>query len=208
MKTKICFKCKEEKTLSEFYKHSAMKDGHINKCKKCAAKDVRENYSKKVKDPEWAERQRRQNREKYYRYGYRERAITAHPEISNIRRDYPLPEGLEYHHWNYNLPKSVFIINRLNGHSRIHAKLTYDPISKCFFDTKKNLLDTKEKHEDILGPAPFSITPESVKLAMIESQCLVLMTKWHCLLDYDTLDEWFGTNRCCLPISLSRILDP
>ncbi len=41
MTNKKCFKCNKVKSLSEYYTHPRMSDGHLNKCKECTRKDVK-----------------------------------------------------------------------------------------------------------------------------------------------------------------------
>ena len=50
---KTCFKCGVCQPLSEFYKHKAMADGHLNKCKQCTKRDAlehRNNNLEKVRE--------------------------------------------------------------------------------------------------------------------------------------------------------------
>ena len=48
IRSKTCFKCNAIKPLEDFYKHSMMLDGHVNKCKECNKKDVIINRNKKI----------------------------------------------------------------------------------------------------------------------------------------------------------------
>ena len=61
---KQCFKCNTVKPLSEFYKHPAMKDGYVNKCKECNKNDVTANRNKNIEKIRAYDRERSKNPER------------------------------------------------------------------------------------------------------------------------------------------------
>ena len=118
---KTCFKCKEEKQMTEFYKHQQMKDGHLNKCKSCAKSDVIKNRLDNVEYYREYDQQRgcRVNPDytKMYRIQYPQK-YQAHSQVSNAVRDGRLikPNNCEScgedkrvvgHHRDYLLPLAV-----------------------------------------------------------------------------------------------------
>lgn len=82
--TKVCFKCHRELPLQMFYKHPRMADGHLNKCKECTKKDVRDKYMDNIGKEDYVKKERERCREKYHRLGYKNTQVCAHPEIKNV----------------------------------------------------------------------------------------------------------------------------
>lgn len=158
---KTCFKCGEEKDLSEFYRHKKMADGHLNKCKDCTKKDVKDRYESKVEDPEWVEKERARGRDKYHRLGYishrsrsKKKAYVAwckkfpeKMEAYRLCQNEPCPTGHQRHHWSYRTEhaKDVILLTQ-KDHYTLHRFIRYDPDSFMYKTLEGDLLDTKEKH--------------------------------------------------------------
>jgi hypothetical protein len=134
---KVCFKCNVEKPLSEYYKHSQMKDGHVNKCKECNKKDVRTNYRDNID---------------YYKDYEKSRAMLPHRVKS--REDYTKTENgkkskakstKRYRTENSNKSKAHSLVNNAIRDGRITKK----GFCESCGDTKKRL---HAHHDDYAKP--------------------------------------------------------
>ncbi len=171
MKKKICFRCNIEKEVSEYYKHKAMADGHLNKCKECSKSDSRKRHDELLKDSKWVELELKRHREKYHRLMYKEKhkqgkdinrksnanyknkypeKVNARNKSSHLR---PIIKGNHLHHWSYNNIHCKDVIElSLKEHYKAHRFIIYDQERMMYrrFDTLE-LLDTKELHFEFIN---------------------------------------------------------
>lgn len=119
MREKACFKCGDVQPLDAFYRHPNMADGHLNKCKMCARRDVQDNYAKRRAQYQSYDKSRYKHR--YQRGDFRPRdatkekaRITLHNAINRGKVSRPprcerchatcKPHG---HHEDYSKPLTV-----------------------------------------------------------------------------------------------------
>lgn len=177
---KICFKCGIPKELSEFYRHSGMEDGYLNKCRDCTKKDVKNRYRILVEIPEWAQQERDRGRLKHHRLNYKDKTKDKevrkrsyinydlrYPEKKAVRAktgNLPTSSGFNNHHWSYNIEhaKDVIVLP-VEKHYLIHRFIVYDKSTRYFISNEGALLDTREKHETFINKVIAWHNPEHIR---------------------------------------------
>lgn len=134
---KVCFKCKNNKPLSDFYRHSQMSDGYLGKCKECTKIDNFQNRRKREEyyidfDRKRANLPHRLEYRNNYIAEYRKKnplVYKAHIITNNAVRDGKLTKKpcrfcggnkVEAHHSDYNKPLFVDWLCAKH-HRRLHA---------------------------------------------------------------------------------------
>lgn len=140
---KRCFKCGGIKPLSAFYKHPQMLDGHVNKCKECNKRDVRQNRADNIGyyrnydrlrydehgvrgNPQPAEKQKQHKRDWYDRNKHKKyantvvaRAIKSGELLRQPCSVCGCDEDVEAHHEDYDKPLDViWLCTRHHGLTR------------------------------------------------------------------------------------------
>lgn len=129
---KTCFKCNKTLPLEAFYKHKAMSDGHLNKCKECTKKDVDAHRQLNLEKIRAYDRSRG-NRQGYeYTKSYRaanDEKYSAHSKVAYALKVGKLSkqpcficgsENTEAHHPDYSSPLGVVWLFPAH-HKQAHA---------------------------------------------------------------------------------------
>jgi hypothetical protein len=161
---KICFKCSTEKPYSEFYKHKAMGDGYLGKCKDCTKNDTKDRLNVLMQNPEFVKKEKARHREKHHRLNYNIKKPTKELKkaiMTRYKQKYPekilaqsacnriKKDGYQSHHWSYNKEHYTDVIFlTIKEHFKLHRFIIYDQERMMYRRCDNNeLLATKEAHQ-------------------------------------------------------------
>jgi len=168
MESKECFKCNETKSLTEYYAHKQMDDGHLNKCKSCTKLDVKRYSALMSENPDWVIAERERNRLKYYRLGYvnnKPNKDVKRKSSASYNNKYPEKRRAsdsarvvvksnpsnQKHHWSYNKEHWQDVIElSVKDHNTIHRYMKYDQEFFMYRTNEGILLDTKLQHKGFI----------------------------------------------------------
>jgi hypothetical protein len=127
---KVCFKCSTQKPLSEFYRHAAMGDGFLGKCKECTKADATATRLARIEHYRAYDRARGNRQDGYgaiYKAKHPERRAAQIALGSAVKsgKVIPLPclicgEKAEAHHTHYDAPLEVVWLCPAH-HKQTHA---------------------------------------------------------------------------------------
>lgn len=167
---KCCISCNKNKPNTSFYKHKQMKSGRLNRCVDCVKASSIKRDKEIRKNPELLQKERKRQREKYYRLNYKDKHKPT-KEVKKIiiqRYNEKYPEKIkaknytstiiksnkenQFHHWSYNKEhyKSVIELS-VEKHNLVHRFINYDKDQKMYRTLDGYLLDSKSKHIDYIN---------------------------------------------------------
>ena len=131
---KKCFKCGAVKSLTDFYKHKQMGDGHLNKCKECTKNDAGRHRGENIEKIRAYDRSRGARQGYLYTKQYRARfpnKCKAHQKVNREKKAGNLHEQpceicgdnmlVHAHHDDYLKPLNVRWLCAAH-HSQWHAE--------------------------------------------------------------------------------------
>lgn len=50
------------------------------------------------------------------------------------------------------------------------------------------------------------IAAEALRITLYKVKCEELVVRWYALISFNDMEDWFASSRCCVPLSLPKLL--